>query len=95
MSATPGEETRDDPEACQGFILQPTYRIESNRAVVHLYGKLASGESFLIRDDRGKTLVYHILADSASAPYLWKCLIDAMAEFDGGPVGLAQLLAYG
>ena len=35
-----------------GFILQPTYRIESNRPVAHLYGKLASGESFLIRDDR-------------------------------------------
>ena len=35
-----------------GFILQPTYRIESNRPVVHLYGKLASGESFLVRDDR-------------------------------------------
>lgn len=35
-----------------GFILQPTYRIEAGRAVVHLYGRLESGESFLVRDGR-------------------------------------------
>jgi hypothetical protein len=31
------------------------------------------------------------LGDSASAEYLWDCLNDAMAEFDGAPVGLAAL----
>ena len=36
----------------RGFILQPTYRIESGRPVVHLYGKLDSGATFLVRDDR-------------------------------------------
>jgi len=36
---------------------------------------------------------YHLLFDSASAAYLWDCLIDAMAEFDGRPVGLAALQA--
>jgi len=25
------------------------------------------------------------LADSASADYLWNCLLDAMTEFGGGP----------
>jgi len=35
-----------------GFILQPTYRIEGGRAVVHLFGCLDSGEPFLVRDDR-------------------------------------------
>jgi len=45
-----------------GFILQPTYRIESNRPVVHLYGKLQSGESFLVRDDRQRPHFW-ILAD--------------------------------
>jgi DNA polymerase-2 len=34
------------------LILQPTYRIENDRPVVHLWGKLESGESFLVRDDR-------------------------------------------
>ncbi len=36
----------------RGFILHPTYRIEGGRPVVHLYGTLESGESFLVRDDR-------------------------------------------
>ncbi|MCH9648490.1 MAG: DNA polymerase II [Deltaproteobacteria bacterium] len=36
----------------RGFILQPTYRIEGGRPVVHLYGRLAGGETFLIRDNR-------------------------------------------
>ena len=35
-----------------GFILQPTYRIEAGRPVVHLYGRLESGASFLVRDGR-------------------------------------------
>ncbi len=35
-----------------GFILQPTYRLEERRPIVHLYGLLESGESFLVRDDR-------------------------------------------
>ena len=36
----------------RGFILHPTYRIESGRPVVHLFGRLESGESFLVRDTR-------------------------------------------
>lgn len=39
-------------ETVRGFILQPTYRIESGRPVVHLYGTLESGDSFLVRDTR-------------------------------------------
>lgn len=33
-----------------GFILHPTYRIESGFPVVHLFGKLETGESFAVRD---------------------------------------------
>jgi DNA polymerase-2 len=36
----------------RGFILQPTYRIESGRPVVMLFGTLESGGSFLVRDSR-------------------------------------------
>ena len=50
-----------------GFILQPTYRVESNRPVVHLYGKLASGESFLIRDDRERPHFWIRAADAKRA----------------------------
>ncbi|MEE8584018.1 MAG: 3'-5' exonuclease, partial [Acidobacteriota bacterium] len=38
--------------AVRGFVLQPTYRIESGRPVVHLYGRLEDGGSFLVQDDR-------------------------------------------
>jgi sarcosine oxidase subunit gamma len=47
----------------------------------------------VIRHDLGATFSCHLLADSASAEYLWHCVIDAMAEFEGGPVGLAALRA--
>ncbi|MDY7092198.1 MAG: DNA polymerase II [Acidobacteriota bacterium] len=40
------------PARVRGFLLQPTYRLQRGRAVVHLAGRLESGESFLIRDDR-------------------------------------------
>ena len=33
----------------------------------------------------------HLLADIASAEYLWGAVLDAMAEFGGRPVGLAAL----
>jgi sarcosine oxidase subunit gamma len=54
---------------------------------------MARMNGVVIRDDQGETLAYHLLGDSASAEYLWGCLIDAMAEFDGAPVGLAAVRA--
>ena len=39
--------------------------------------------------------LYHLLADCAAVEYLWDCLLDAMAEFDGQPVGLTALRALG
>ena len=46
-----------------------------------------------IRDDIGTTPAFHLVFDSASADYLWGCLKDAIAEFEGAPVGHAALLA--
>lgn len=45
----------------------------------------------IARADQGETLGYHVVADSASAEYLWSCIVDAMAEFNGGPVGLKAM----
>lgn len=56
---------------------------------------LAKMSGVICRDDRGGTLAYHLLFDSASAAYLWDCLIDAMAEFGGGPVGLKAMQGLG
>ena len=47
----------------------------------------------VIRADLGQTIAYHLLADIASAEYLWTCVEDAMAEYDGRVVGLAALRA--
>ena len=45
----------------------------------------------VIRDDVAGTPAFHLLADSASAEYVWDCVLDAMNEFGGGPAGLAAL----
>ena len=59
----------------RGFILQATYRLVSAPAgrrapVVHLYGRLESGGSFLIRDDRQRPHFYVRAADAPRAPPL-------------------------
>jgi len=45
----------------------------------------------LFRHDQGSTIGYYVLADTASADFLWPCLLDAMQEFDGAPVGIDAL----
>ena len=57
-----------------GFILQPTYRIENDRPVVHLFGRLEGGRSFLVRDDR-------------QSPHFWIRAADAdrAREFGAEP----------
>ena len=52
---------------------------------------VAKMSGIVIRADLGRVPAYHLLADIASADYLWPALLDAMKEFDGGPVGLAAL----
>ena len=48
----------------RGFILQPTYRIEAGRPVLHLYGRLEDGRPFLVRDGRR---VPHFYVESRDA----------------------------
>ena len=57
-------------ERTRGFILQPTYRIESGRPVVHLWGRLESGETFLVRDGRLTPHFYVRAADGELAARL-------------------------
>jgi sarcosine oxidase subunit gamma len=52
---------------------------------------LAKMSAIVIRVDLAGVPAFHVLADSASAEYLWGCLLDAMAEFDGAPVGWAAI----
>ncbi len=54
---------------------------------------IARLSTIAIRDDRGSTLAYHLIADGTSAVYFWTAVLDAMAEFDGRPVGHESLVA--
>jgi hypothetical protein len=46
-----------------------------------------------MRADLDAVPAYHLLADIASAEYLWGAVLDAMGEFGGAPVGLDALRA--
>ncbi len=52
---------------------------------------VARTSAVIIRDDIGTCPALHLLADSASAAYLWRCLIDAMQEYGGQPVGFGAV----
>ena len=59
----------------RGFILQASYRVTSDGEgrrlpVVHLYGRLENGESFLVRDDRQRPHFYLLAADAEKARQL-------------------------
>ncbi len=56
---------------------------------------IARMNGVIVRDDRGRVPLYHLLADCAAVEYLWDCLLDAMAEFHGAPVGLTVLRGLG
>ena len=52
---------------------------------------VARTNCIVIRADLGDTLAYHMMGDSASAEYQWICVLDAMEEFGGRPVGIAAI----
>ncbi len=52
---------------CNGFVLQPTYRVEAGRPVVLLWGRLEDGRPFLVRDDRAVPRFYVAAADADGA----------------------------
>ncbi len=76
-----------------GFILQPTYRIESGRPVIHLWGTLESGESFLLRDDRLIPHFYVRASDAARAAELGarQILNSRRRSFAGDPMRRVEI----
>ena len=54
-------------EAARGFILQASYRIVGGAPVVHLYGALQEGGTFLVRDHRQTPCFYIRREDAARA----------------------------
>jgi sarcosine oxidase, subunit gamma len=51
--------------------------------------------AIVIRQDIGSSLAFSVLADSASAEYLWDCFLDAMIEFAGAVCGVETIRAAG
>ncbi len=80
-----------------GFILQPTYRIESGRAVVCLYGTLEGGGSFLVRDRRHVPGFYVRLVDAGRARDLGARPLDPspMTTLAGEPVARIDVAVPG
>jgi DNA polymerase II len=82
----------------RGFILQASYRVVASpggrrRPVVHLYGRLEDGGTFLVRDDRQSPHFYVRASDDARARELGAAdarLTEISAvdkrTFDGAPV---------
>ncbi len=55
------------PQTFRGFVLQPTYRILNDRPVVHIFGKLDDGNTFLIRDNRQRPSFWIRESDARNA----------------------------
>jgi len=51
----------------RGFILNPTYRVEHGRPVVHLFGVTEDAESFVVRDTRSRPSFFLKAADLSRA----------------------------
>ena len=51
----------------RGFLLQATYRIDAGLPVVHLFGKLEDGRTFLVRDGRERPCFYVAARDGQVA----------------------------
>lgn len=82
----------------RGFILQASYRVVSRPngqrvPVVHLYGRLEEGGTFLVRDDRQRPHFFIRAADAERARALRvpePKVIDKRT-FDGAPVCLLEV----
>jgi DNA polymerase II len=50
----------------RGFVVHPTYRVRGGAPVVQLYGRLESGEPFLVEDDRFRPYFFAPLGGEAA-----------------------------
>ena len=55
---------------------------------------LAKVNSIIIRNDLGNTPCFYILSDISSTEFLWDCILDAMQEYQGTPVGVLALQSH-
>src|SRR5438309_8150487 len=84
--------------ATRGVILQASYRVVTRAGgrrvpVVHLYGRLEDGRTFLVRDDRQQPHFYIHTADAARARDTGanEPRPTTKQAFDGSPVSLINV----
>jgi DNA polymerase-2 len=82
----------------RGFILQASYRVVSRSngqrvPVIHIYGRLESGGTFLVRDDRQRPHFFIRTADAerARAVRAPEPKVSDKRTFDGAPVSLLEV----
>ena len=87
QTVTAKRTTSETGEPARGFILQASYRIQGAAPVVHLYGMLEGGGSFLVRDHRQTPHFYIRRRDAAQAFQLGakRQRDTASKTFDGEP----------
>jgi DNA polymerase-2 len=83
----------------RGFILQASYRIQTDehgqrRPVVHLYGRLTNGETFLVRDDRQRPrfFIRSIDAEKARVLRMPDPQPTHLRDFAGNPVSAIEVV---
>ncbi|MBT5388694.1 MAG: sarcosine oxidase [Porticoccaceae bacterium] len=52
---------------------------------------LAKINAVIVRHDLAETPCFYVLSDISTVEFLWDCLLDAMQEYAGVPVGVAAL----
>jgi len=70
----------------RGVIYQTSYRIEQGKPVVQAYGRLESGDSFLLRDSREVPHFYIRSADIPKAAYIVKAVPTGWTDLSGQPM---------
>ncbi len=78
-----------------GFILQASYRTSGGMPVVHLYGRLADGATFLIRDRRSRPHFYvpRQAAPAATEAGATRVVASQRRTFAGAPVARVEVAA--
>ncbi len=70
----------------RGVIYQTSYRIEQGKPVVQAYGRLESGDSFLLRDSRETPHFYIRSTDIPKAAFAVKALATDWTDMSGQPM---------
>ncbi|MBR9676524.1 DNA polymerase II [Candidatus Woesearchaeota archaeon] len=68
----------------RGYIVYPTYKLENNRPVIHLFGRLENGESFEVIDNSSKP--YFFIKEEHAKKVKAQAEKTTLKTFDGEPV---------